>query len=58
MSPKELLYIEDALGHEKQMKDLFTGFSGQIQDAELTNFVQDLCTKHQNNFDKLYGLLN
>ena len=21
MSPKELLYIEDALGHEKQMKD-------------------------------------
>lgn len=24
MSPKELLYIEDALGHEKQMKDLFT----------------------------------
>lgn len=26
MSPKELLYIEDALGHEKQMKDLFTGF--------------------------------
>ena len=48
MSPKELLYIEDALGHEKQMKDLFTGFSGQIQDAELKNFVQDLCTKHQN----------
>lgn len=58
MSPKELLYIEDALGHEKQMKDLFTGFSGQIQDAELKNFVQDLCTKHQNNLDKLYGLLN
>ena len=58
MSPKELLYIEDALGHEKQMKDLFTGFSGQIQDAELKNFVQDLCTKHQSNFDKLYGLLN
>ena len=58
MSPKELLYIEDALGHEKQMKDCLAGFAGQVQDAELKNFIQDLCTKHQTSFDQLYGLLN
>ena len=58
MSPKELLYIEDALGHEKQLKDICTNFASQLQDAELKNFVQDMCSKHQTNFDRFYGLLN
>ena len=57
MSPKELLYIEDALSHEKQLKDSCSGFASQIQDTELKNFIQGLCTKHQTNFDKLYSLL-
>lgn len=58
MSPKELLYIEDALEHEKQMKDSCTNFAVQLQDAELKNFVQGLCTKHQTNFERFYGLLS
>ena len=58
MSPKELLYIEDALGHEKQLKDSCANFASLLQDAQLKNFVQDLCSKHQTNFDKFYGLLN
>lgn len=58
MSPKELLYIEDALGHEKQMKDCCANFASQIKDAELKNFVQDLTSKHQNSFNKFYGLLS
>ncbi|MGN1121039.1 MAG: hypothetical protein ACI4RV_01650 [Eubacteriales bacterium] len=58
MTPKELLYIEDALGHEKQMKDSCTDFAVQLQDGELKNFVQGLCAKHQNSFDKFYGLLS
>ena len=57
MSPKELLYIEDALGHEKQMKDCCADFASRLQDAGLKNFVQDLARKHQNNFDRLYSLL-
>ena len=40
MSPKELLYIEDALGHEKQMKDCCTDYANMLQDGELKNFVQ------------------
>ena len=58
MSPKELLYIEDALGHEKQLKDCCSNFASLLQDAQLKNFVQGLCSKHQTNFDKFYGLLN
>lgn len=58
MSPKELLYIEDALGHEQQMKKACTDFASQLQDADLKNFVQSLCTKHQASFDKLYQTLN
>lgn len=57
MSPKELLYIEDALGHEQQMKTSCTDFSSQIQDPELKNFVQDLCSKHQETFNRFYSLL-
>ena len=58
MSPKELLYIEDALGHEKQMKDCCMNFTSQLQDGELKNFVQELCTKHQQSFDRFYSLLS
>ena len=46
MSPKELLYIEDALGHEKQLSD-----------GELKSFVSELSGKHQASFNKFYGLL-
>ncbi len=58
MSPKELLYIEDALGHEKQMKTACTDFANQLQDAELKTFVQNLCAKHEQAFGKFYSLLN
>lgn len=57
MSPKELLYIEDALGHEKQLKDCFSNFAMQLSDTELKNLVQGLCTKSQTNFDRFYALL-
>ncbi len=57
MSPKELLYIEDALGHEQQMKKSCCDFASQLQDAELKNFVQGLCGRHQKTFDGFFGLL-
>lgn len=57
MSPKELLYIEDALGHEAQMKTACADFAQQLQDPELKNFVQGLCMKHKECFDRFYGLL-
>ena len=57
MSPKELQYIEDALGHEEQMKTSCADFAAQLQDPELKNFVQELCNKHRQSFDRFYGLL-
>lgn len=57
MSPKELLYIEDALGHTKQIKTVCTDFSSQLNDTELSNFVQQLAQKQQQTFDRFYGLL-
>ena len=57
MTSKELLYIEDALGHEQNMQKTCSNFVSQLQDPELKNFVQGLCTKHQDSFNKFYNLL-
>lgn len=57
MSPKELLYIEDALGHTKQIKTVCSDFSNQLNDTELSNFVQTIAQKQQQAFDKFYNLL-
>jgi hypothetical protein len=57
MSPKELLYIEDALGHTKQIKTVCTDFSNQVGDVELSNFIADIAKKQQQTFDRFYSLL-
>ncbi len=57
MSPKELLYIEDALGHTKQIKTVCTDFSNQIGDTELSNFVSDIAKRQQAVFDQFFNLL-
>ena len=57
MSPKELLYIEDALGHEKQIKETCLSSANTLEDAELKSFVSDLGAKHQTCFENFYKLL-
>lgn len=57
MTPKELLYIEDALGHEKQMKTVCGDFAMQLQDSELKNFVSSLACKYNDAYAKFYSLL-
>ena len=58
MSPKELLYIEDALSHQKEMRDLCASFAPQISDPELKAFVQSLEAKYTDGYTKLYGVLS
>lgn len=58
MSPKELLYIEDALGHEKQMKTACADFAASLQDPDLKSFVEDLSVRHQETFAGIYSLLS
>ena len=57
MSPKELLYIEDALGHTKEMQTACTDFSSQLQDADLKAFTAELSNRFQDCFTIFYSLL-
>lgn len=58
MSPKELLYIEDALGHEQQIKALCTESAGSVTDPELKNLISSVAQKHSECFSRFYALLN
>lgn len=57
MTTKELLYVEDALGHEKYFQTKFQETMNQIQDTELRDCVQQMAQKHQKIFQSFYGLL-
>lgn len=57
MTSKELLYIEDALGHAQFMETKCQETATKIQDAELKSLVTQLEAKHKELFGKLYSLL-
>ena len=57
MTPKELLYIEDALGHEKHLKLQCQDFAEKFQNPELKALAEELAKRHQENFDTFYKLL-
>lgn len=57
MSPKELNYIQDALGHEKFLKTQCDDAIQKLQDGELKNKVQQMAQSHQQMFDSFYNLI-
>lgn len=57
MTSKELLYVEDALGHEKYFKTQCGEVMQKLQDPELKQCVQKLSEKHTQIFQSLYSLL-
>ena len=57
MTSKELLYVEDALGHEKYFQTKCKEVAAKIQDAELKAYVEQMEQKHQQIFQSFYGLL-
>ena len=57
MTTKELSYIEDALGHEKYFQTKCKETASQLQDPKLKNYVTQMAQKHQQLFQKFYGLL-
>ncbi len=58
MSPKELLYIEDSLGHCQQIKCLCTESASSVTDSELKNLISSIAQKQGQSFNRFYGLLN
>lgn len=57
MTEKELLYVEDALGHEQHFQTQCGDTANQIQDSELKNFTRGLQQKHREIFQSFYDLL-
>ncbi len=57
MTSKELLYIEDALGHEQYFQAQCQATAGQIKDQDLKNCVQQIEQRHRQIFQNLYSLL-
>lgn len=57
MSPKELTYIEDALGHEKFLKTQCQEAAKNLSDQELKSCVEQLSQKHQQLFESFYNLV-
>lgn len=57
MTSKELLYVEDALGHEQYFETKCNEVMNQLQDADLKNCVSEMAQKHKQIFQQFYGLL-
>ena len=57
MTNKELLYIEDALGHEKIMQTCSSETSNQLTDPALAGYVSQLQKKHTEIYNKFLNLL-
>lgn len=57
MTSKELLYLEDALGHESFFQTKCSEAMNTLQDSSLRDCVQQMAQKHQQIFSSLYGML-
>ena len=57
MTEKELLYVEDALGHEQYCQTQCCQTANQLQDRELRSFAEDIERQHKNIFQNFYDLL-
>lgn len=57
MSPKELLYIEDALGHEKFLITQCQQALVNLRDPQLRTCVQQMGSAHQQLFNQFYQLV-
>lgn len=57
MSPKELMYIEDALNHEQFLQCQFQQAQQALQNPQLKACVQEMARNHSQLFQKLYQLV-
>lgn len=57
MTQKELLYMEDAVGHEKNLQTIFEYYSNELQDENLSTFLSKLALKHKHLEEKLMKVM-
>ena len=53
MTQKELLYLEDAIGHEQNMISICTESINYLSDDALIKFMNSEIKKHENMLKKL-----
>ncbi len=57
MTQKELLYFEDAIGHESNIMKIIENNLHDLMDDELVSFMQSEYEKHQILKEKLINML-
>ena len=57
MTAKELMYVEDVLGHACYFQTQCRETASKLRDSELRSCVEDLEKKHSQIFQSFYGLL-
>ena len=57
MTQKELLYVEDAIGHEKSIIKICENMEKMLSDERLTTFISKEKEKHQDLKNILMDLL-
>lgn len=57
MSPKELLYVEDALGHTQFLMNQCRNAASQLTDPVLRQQMQQLSSTNQQLFAQFYDLV-
>ena len=57
MTQKELLYLEDAVGHEKVMISVISETINLLEDEDLIDYMKDELDTHQNIQNKLMKVL-
>ena len=57
MTQKELLYVEDAIGHEQNVGQIVSEVINMLEDKNLQTFLKSELKKHQAIEEKLMNLL-
>ena len=57
MTPKEILYVEDALGHAQFLTQQTQNAVNMLQDNVLRQQAQQLVSKNQQIFQQFYSLV-
>ena len=57
MTPKEVMYVEDALGHEQFLLNQCRQSASALSDPDLKNAVNQMARKHQEIFDRFFQLV-
>ena len=57
MTQKELLYVEDAVGHEENIINICNETLELLGDEELICFIKDEIKRHKKMYDELINML-